>query len=539
MRIRPLAALALLAAVPVAAQENPQEPPRTGSVAGIVSDGKSGDPVPKAVVILRREEAGGIAAVAGPDGKFALRDVEPGAYVLAVHRDGYVASGEGPQTVVVQAGQTTDGQLKLLRTGAISGRILDADGDPVSGVNIAVSPARARSGSQFPGGYATTNDRGEYRVFYLAPGEYRISATYAPRNGLDGVRVQRPPGAASGGEAYPAVYYPGVTNVRQAATVKLEPGAELQGFDLHLIPVRGAQVRGRVAGASGGASAPLLHVVILAPIGQPAQNRDFLVRSPTGDFVFEDVLPGSYRLELEAVNLNGENRTTARRMLEVGGADIDGIELTPAKPQLLKGRIVAPEGRKLPSGLLVALQSREVGERQAGGMAQVGADGAFTLTQITPGEYDVLVASTTGAEDDAYIEAIRIGAVDALAEGVRLADAAPPPLEIVLKPNGGAAECAVKDEKDSPVPGATVLLAPDAPKQRQAALFGECRTQADGTCNIVGITPGAYHVYAFPGGLEVDRRDPDALKPFEKNGQAVKFAEGERKRVNLKSAQPE
>src|SRR5260221_10751173 len=55
----------------------------------------------------------------------------------------------------------------------------------------------------------------------------------------------------------------------------------------------------------------------------------------------------------------------------------------------------------------------------------------------------------------------------------------------------------------------SILVAPDAPRQRQVALFGECRTRADGTCKVLGITPGEYHIYAFPAGTEVDRRDPD------------------------------
>ena len=52
----------------------------------------------------------------------------------------------------------------------------------------------------------------------------------------------------------------------------------------------------------------------------------------------------------------------------------------------------------------------------------------------------------------------------------------------------------------------------------------------------LGITPGEYHIYAFPAGAEIDHRDPDALKPFEKYGEAMKVAEGERKIVNLKAA---
>jgi hypothetical protein len=52
----------------------------------------------------------------------------------------------------------------------------------------------------------------------------------------------------------------------------------------------------------------------------------------------------------------------------------------------------------------------------------------------------------------------------------------------------------------------------------------------------LGIAPGEYHIYAFPAGTQIDRRDPGALKPFEKYGEAMKFAEGERRQVNLKTA---
>ncbi len=546
MRIQLLTVLALLGnAVPIAGQENPREPAKTGSVAGVVIDEKSGDRVAKAVVILRRDQEGGIGEITSADGKFTLRDVDPGTYVLAVERDGYVVAPGQSQTVNVQAGQiTSEVKLKLLRTGAISGRILDADGDPISGVNVVLSAVRARKGARSATAYATTNDRGEYRAFHIAPGEYRVSATYRPASRHGGVRMQRPAraDATSGGEAYPNVYYPGTVDTRQAAVVKVEPGAELPGIDLQLVRMHGVRVRGRVTTPSDSSPAPLFQMVALVPIDQhdtPGQTHDVLIRDPKGEFEFMDVLPGMYRLQVEAQGFNETNQMSAQRTLEVGDSDLEGIELTPAHLQKLSGRIIAPEGRKLPPGLVVVLGSRETGDTQGGGAEQVGADGAFTMPQVAPGEYDVVVASTTGGEDDAYIHAIRMGDTDALAEGVHVGEGQVSPLEIVLKPNGGAAECTVKDDKGDPVPGARILVAPDAPRQRQAALFGECRTRADGTCKVLGITPGEYHIYAFPAGTDVDRRDPDALKPFEKYGEAMKFAEGERKLVNLKAAQIE
>jgi protocatechuate 3,4-dioxygenase beta subunit len=543
MRIRLFAALALLgASAPAVGQESPMEPPKTGSVAGVVIQEKSEEGIAKALVILRRDQEGGVGAITGPDGKFTLRDVDPGTYVLTAERDGYVVARGQSQTVQVQAGQTTaDLKLKLQRTGAVSGRILDADGDPVPNVSVLVSSVRGKD-DRSANRYGATNDRGEYRIFQIVPGGYRLSATYSPRSRFDGVRIQpaATAGAApvSGGEAYPTVYYPGLTDSRQAGVVKVEPGADLQGLDLQLVRTHGVRVRGRVAVSYS--PAPLFLTVDLAPISQretPGQLLNVLVRDPKGEFEFQGVLPGSYRLQVQALGLDEASRMSAHRALEVGASDIEGIEVTLAQPQSVSGRIVAPEGRKLPAGFIVLLQTREAEDTQAGGMAQAGADGAFTMPKVAPGEYDVVVASTAGGEeDDTYVDAIRMGDADALAEGIRVGEGSVPPIDIVLKANGGAAECTVKDDKGAPVPNASVLLAPDAPRQRQAALFGECRARADGVCKIAGIKPGEYHLYAFPAGTQIDRRDPGALKPFEKYGEAMTFAEGERKQVNLKMA---
>src|SRR5215831_17015534 len=152
MQIRLLSVIAFLGVTfPSASQENPAEPPKTGSVAGIVIEEKSGDGVTKATVILRRDQESGIGAISNSEGKFTLRDLEPGTYAITVERDGYVPARGQAQTVNVQAEQTSsDIKLKLVRTAAISGRILDPDGDPISGVSVALSPKSAKKSAPSP-----------------------------------------------------------------------------------------------------------------------------------------------------------------------------------------------------------------------------------------------------------------------------------------------------------------------------------------------------------------------------------------------------
>ena len=63
------AALLLGTVAPVAGQENPVDVPKTGSVAGVVIDEKSGARIARAVVILRRDQERGIGEITGADGK--------------------------------------------------------------------------------------------------------------------------------------------------------------------------------------------------------------------------------------------------------------------------------------------------------------------------------------------------------------------------------------------------------------------------------------------------------------------------------------
>ncbi len=542
--IRLSIASVLLGGALLTGQENPAAAPKTGSVAGAVIDERSGEGIPKALVTLRRDPEGGIGQITDSNGKFTLRDVEPGTYTLAVERDRYVLARGQSQTIDVQAGQaTSDVKLKLQRTGVISGRILDADGEPVAGVNVVVSSSRPPKGVVRRSWNAITNDRGEYRIFDIAPGEYRVSATYSPRTRDNGLRMQRRAGAAAdpADDAYPTVYYPAALDIRQSTAVAVAPGAELHGFDLQLVRAPGVRVRGRIMPSAGGTPPPVFQMVTLVPVYQqdaPLPAHDLLVRDAKGEFEFSGVMPGTYRLQLETGGLNESGHMSARRILNVSLTDVEGIELTAGPPATLRGQVVAPEDRKLSPGLIVMLGSRDAGDNQGGGVAQVNVDGTFTMPQVTPGVYDVLIG-TTGEGDDTYVHAIRIGDIDAIEEGVHAGEGPLAPLKIVLKANGATVECAAKDENGEPAPAAHVLVTPDAPRRQQAALYGECRAKADGTCKILGIAPGEYHIFAFPNGMEIDRRDPDAWKPFEKYSEAVNLAEGERKSVTLKTPKVE
>jgi len=508
-----------------------------GAIQGRVVQSKSGEPVKKAVVILRRGQEPGIGASTDASGAFRFDELEPGAYTLSTERTGFILDPESDRSVTVKPGPAdSDVTLKLIRTGAVSGRVLDNDGEPVTGASVQVVPINQKKGGVVSSFGAVTNDRGEYRSFNIPPGKYHIAVSYEPPFQLKQVKMQhaRTQPVSAPEETYTLTYYPAALDPKQAQTIDMEAGGDLQGFDVQILRARGVTMRGTVSRA-GGAPAGAIVFVGLSPIGRTIGLRgyDNVIQDASGVFELTQVLPGTYALGATAPL--GDKNLSARRVIEVGNTDVDGIQLTLAPPQTISGSIVLPEGRKMPAGLIAVLVSRESHDNRGGGMSQPGSDGAFQMRDVPPGDYDVALGNT-GPGDDLYVSAIQTGDDDALAGGVHVGGQAAGALKVILKGNGGTVQASVKDAKNKPLPDAYVRLVPDAPRRGQMALYADCKTDASGACSMLGVAPGSYHAFAFAEERQVDFRDAAAMADIEDSGKAVSIAEGERQGVELAPA---
>lgn len=527
-----VARVAALLAGAVAASGFQPPPATVSTVEGRVVEAHSGDPakpIRKALIVLKHGQEPGTGAYSDDKGHYRLQ-VEPGAYSVIVERDGYVAAPQSKtKTITVQAGQSAaDVNLELIRTGAVSGRVVDADGEPMPHVSVQLRAVRKKGGGPLYG--SATDDRGAYRIFQIPPGKYYLFATHQPVFQETQVKLQAPEGKVE--ESYITTYYPGIPDFAQAATIDVPAGADLAGMDLQLQRVRAVQVRGHISGIEA-ALLPIVFIALQPMDSQFGAARDALVRDPNGEFELSGVLPGKYILSANAPDLtNRGTGPSAQQAIAVGQTDVEGIQLSLAAPQTVKGLVMAPEGRKIPQGTLLMLSNRRRTNRQAGGMAQVGPDGTFTLDGIPTGEYDIALGST-GPGDDLYVSAIRRGDDDVLAKGLRVDGASSEPVKIILKPNGGTVEVVVRTPKGEPLPEASVALLPDPPRREQMTLIGTCIADARGVCTLRGVTPGDYHAFAVPKESGIDFRDPDCTKDLEKKSKAVKVAEGDRQSVEI------
>lgn len=199
----------------------------TAVVRGRVVD-DTGAPIAGASVRLGMM-ASPAAVTTDAQGRFEIRDV-PGmtGMPLLASRTGYVGRNgqrEGQRAIHPRTEDLIEGvEIVLVRAGVIVGRVFGADGDPmvraqVQAIRLGRSFGRQTvSTNGFPD---FTDDRGAFRLYGLAPGEYYVSvrppASWQPPTAA-------PPSGATQGP--PTVLHPGVTDLASARTVTVTSAAE-------------------------------------------------------------------------------------------------------------------------------------------------------------------------------------------------------------------------------------------------------------------------------------------------------------------------
>src|SRR5262245_30910625 len=158
----------------------------------VTTDQEPSQPLRRAAVTLRAGELDvPHVGLTGDDGRVVFRDLAAGNYLLTAERPGYVRTyygsaqpGRGPGVAVtVLEGQRVAGiQLRLPRGGVITGTLRTISGRPAPNqsmqaimVRTAGGERRAINEEETIGRFVSTDDRGVYRIFGLAPGEYLVS----------------------------------------------------------------------------------------------------------------------------------------------------------------------------------------------------------------------------------------------------------------------------------------------------------------------------------------------------------------------------
>ncbi len=577
-------ACVLLLALPLWAQTPHPTTAAGSSVAGKVVNAATGEPLKKAAVLLMRVEGRGQAQSMMTDeqGQFAFRSLETGRYRLLVNRTGYVRQAYGQRDpyadtggspLTLSAGQEVkDILFRLLPAGAISGRVVDEDGEGMMEVQVqALRWTTVRGRRQLmPASGERTNDRGEYRIYNLPPGRYYLAATYEGGY-VTGYLVGMAGGVSEAplDEAYAPVFYPGTSDLAQASALDLRGGDELGGMNMVLAPQRTVTVNGRVLNAITGQPGRNVHVSIMARNGTV---RSFIsgdhdtTTDDQGYFHVRGVLPGSYIISAEwdveghgagtiITSSREEGRTvvyggrhySARQPLEIGGADLESVSLV-----IAPGVDVAGSVRT--EGVLPKLPSETETTTQAGGrsirisrsnemrvvleptddlnignlVAQIKPDNTFVINNAPDETYRINVA---GLPEGAYIKSARFAGQDVLEDGLAIMRGRRGSLDLVISANAGTVSGTITDSDRKPFAGARVVLVPEGSRRKRPSLFRTATADQYGRFNLRSVPPGDYKVFAWDSMEAGAYQDAEFLRPFEDRGQPVRVNESSQSTV--------
>jgi hypothetical protein len=151
----------------------------------------------------------------------------------------------------------------LTRAAVITGHITNEESEPLMGVRVVAlqkpsedeledeGASNARRQELDPVGDSQTDDRGQYRIFGLKPGDYYVRASdkAEPTRGFISTASEYWVQQYLGSEYAPS-YFPGVPQVGQAEVISLKPGEETQA-DLTLRRIKTAEVAGHVISPNG------------------------------------------------------------------------------------------------------------------------------------------------------------------------------------------------------------------------------------------------------------------------------------------------
>ena len=333
-------------------------------------------------------------------GRFEFADLAAGIYSLQVVPQGGFVRPQRLPSVRVADGESATVTIKLDRTGAIGGRILDEGGDPLPRARVTAFRRGGPGGGLSSLSSAMTDDQGRYRVFDLAPGEYFITAT------SQGMSYGAEPAVGSPGFA--PTYYPGSAAIDGAQAVTVKSGDDISGVDFPLVRAPMGRVTGTVRDSSGQiltsgrGNMPGVSVMLTPRLGDMSMSssRGGGVR-PDGTFIISAVPPGDYYVTASVLRGTGPEaqREGAFAPVTVNGDEVP-VDLRTNVGATIAGRVVTegtpPPMPPLPPGLTgraggpprPMVMARPVfngAPAAAGGNMRpvtVEEDGTFTLTGV-------------------------------------------------------------------------------------------------------------------------------------------------------------
>jgi hypothetical protein len=391
----------MLLALTAAAVAPGQVPTGSGSIEGVVLDAATRSPIRKAIIntwfavpprdrfSVTMNRPTQVTAKTEASGTFTLHGLPPGTYQINVNHPRYPQMpGQIPPSVEVKAGETARIAISLTPGGSITGRIVDEDGDPLSGCWPQLLPARQ---GDFVGvaGSDSSDSSGVYSIWGIAPGRFKLmircNTQVLEAHPLRLTTEPPPPPSL----AYPPEFYPGVTDPQQAQLMEVAAGQEKTGVDFQVKPARVLTVTGIVR--QGNFDMSKLNLMLI-PRNQSSRETGGIfgasIDFPKSTFTFQGVFPGSYAIiGVTRDDGGGPPHYGLRQEVEVPGNGPLELELRSGAD--VSGKVEVEGEFKYPLNTISVqlIETEPVG--MGASPARIGEDGSFTMPGVLPGIYRI------------------------------------------------------------------------------------------------------------------------------------------------------
>ena len=562
----------------------------------------SGKPVPANPTVRGAEPPPSVNVMTTASGYFVFRNLPAGLFTTATRAFGYMNTDFPPTLIEIQNSQKpTEVQLQVWKYAAIGGRVLDERGEPVTGI-VVNALRRVASGSGVllrRVGSALTDDRGEYRIAQLGPGDFvaavlsttttlpeNVAASLDPSpanrsafsaamdeirqgglfrtygcpicfgNGNEGHHVggfvlQRagpplPPAPDGRPLGFANTFYPGTSRQTEANAVSLGSGESRADLDLVLRLAPTVTVSGVLTGPDG----PMGHVVTtLAPPDADLNDLDpagvaTAMTDARGAFVFLGIVPGDYRLSAALLRVTneatGEGRPIwASQPVNVSETGVAGLSLAMQPGVRMNGRI----DFKGSSTVTSRPSQRQVISLQPLSAvtwrtlpAVVQADATFRSAGDPPGRYTLNASSPPGW----FWQTTSLAGQPVLDEVIELTSSELSGLVLTFGPTTNRVSGRVTDSSGAPDPDAAVIMFPADSNGWREGIFTARRERkvnasSAGSYDIATLAPGEYYIAAIGTTSALNWQDPQFLERLIPGAARVTLGVEDQKNIALRT----
>lgn len=527
-----------------------ETPPKgTALIKGQVTSGTG--PVRRAQVRAQSMEGrGGGVTSTDNNGLFEIKDLPAGRYTVIAMKGGFAQAqfgarrpGDPGTPIELVDGQTAEKvNFVLSRGGVIAGAVVDDNGDPVAGTQVAavryqwVAGARRLVPAFSEGSNDRTDDRGGFRLYGLPPGEYFVQA--ANRNN----QFVGPGMTNTESEGFAPTYYPGTPNVTEAARITLKAGQEVGGANFALIVARMARIRGRALNSRGEVAAGMM--AMLAPAdpfgGVTMMNMSNAMIGGDGSFEFANVAPGRYNINIRPTGMPNPSGEFAVMPITVSNDDIDNLVVTTHAGAIARGVVVTDDGSAPPfraSQVQIFAQMMEpTAMFVQPGQNQMQDDFSFEMT----GLFDrrrITGSIGQGTASGWYLKSVLYDGQDVIDSGIEFSPGRNyDGIQVVFTQRTTDLSGALTDDRGKPVLDATVVVFP-ANRERwsyQSRYVRTLRPDTNGRFSLKNLPPDDYLIIAVQNLEQGQGSDPEFLARAREEAKPFSLGEAETKVVDVR-----